>query len=682
MSIITSTKDSSGKVVSIGTMEDNLGTILTPENFKKGIWQEAKNYQPSDETLAMRSMIIRHFGLGYLTMYTPRVEFNDLSVIQRMQVDQMSFNTYQPNDGLAPEGDELNAWRSRAMRPVVRNKCISIAAHATARLVFPKIVAFNDNSDEQHDAAQVMSDLMEWAADQSNYGTYSLYRTMTALTDPASIGYTEYAEVFREVKRPKPEGGYTKEIILDETLSGFQDKVVPVDELFIENFYEPDIQKQGWLVWRRVISFALAEAKYRQKYDNFKYVSPGVQLLYNDANQSFYQVYDTNMRPYDVEEVIYWNRSLDVKIIMVNGVMLTDHDNPNPRNDKLYPFDKFGYEIINNRCFYYKSLAFKITPDANIINTLYPMIIDGTYLNLMPPMIALGDEIIGSDVVVPGKVTTFSSPEADLKAISTTNNLREGMDTLFRVDESINESSESPLQSGQPQPGTQTAYEISRMEQNAATVLGLFVKMISQHVKDFGKLRMGDIIQYMTLPEVDKIVGNEGLVYKTFLIQPTGQAKTKSKKITFDSTIPTDPMSYGEKLKRSQEVLTEEDQTNMELCKVNPELFRNLKYMATVTPDVLNPQSEDLLRAFNIELFDRMIQVPEMFDQEEAARLLLQTNPLTRKNPDKYLAKENVMGAPQMQQVFAQAARPNTSPLEAVTGKTPLPQTPGVGQVA
>ena len=108
-----------------------------------------------------------------------------------MMVDQMAFNTYQPNNGDAPEADLINAWRTNAMRPVVRNKIISIAAHATARLIFPKIFAYNNDSDHEADAAKVMEDLIEWSADQSNYQKSSLESIITALTSPASIVYTE-----------------------------------------------------------------------------------------------------------------------------------------------------------------------------------------------------------------------------------------------------------------------------------------------------------------------------------------------------------------------------------------------------------------------------------------------------------------------------------------------------------
>ena len=186
MSIISTSKSENGEVSAVPAES----TLLTPEAVLKGQYTTSP-YVMTEAEMNMRQMIIRHFSLGYVTMYTPRVEFNDLAVIQRMQVDQMAFNTYQSNNGQAAWGDNVQGWRSRAIRPVVRNKCISIAAHATARLIFPKIFAYNQNSDEERDAAQVMSDLVEWAADKSNYSTYSLYRTITALTDTASIGYTE-----------------------------------------------------------------------------------------------------------------------------------------------------------------------------------------------------------------------------------------------------------------------------------------------------------------------------------------------------------------------------------------------------------------------------------------------------------------------------------------------------------
>lgn len=649
--------------------------MRTPVDEKGVPMAEIADYHPSDTERDILAMILKHFTLGSTNQYTPRVEFNDLSLVSRDQYDQMAFNTYQPNNGEAWEGNPQGAWRSRAMRPVVRNKCISIAAHATARLIFPKIFAYNDQSDEQEEAAMVMEDLMEWSGEISSYPHTALMRVITAMSSPASVGYTEYGEIMRSVKTEQnSDGTWQEKQIRDESYPCFMDAVVPVDQFYIENFYEPDVQKQAWLIWRKVISFAEAQNKYNGVYENFKYVRPGVQTIYDDANRTFYYVYDENMRQEDVEEITYWNKNLDLKVILVNGVMMTASDNPNPRNDKLYPFDKFGYEPINNRFFYYKSLAFKLQHDAEIVNTLYQMVIDGTYLSIFKPMVNVGGEIIASDVIVPGAVTTLSDPNADLRAINVGSDLKSGLETLSVVENSINESSQEPLQNGQASGQTQTAYEISKLEQNANTVLGLFLQMIAKHVKDFGKLRLGDIIQYLTVPEVVDITGNAELSYKTFFLKGT-QKGGKNKKISFESDMP-DEMAEDDHLNASYDILQENKKKNMEIAKVNPSLFRELQYMITVSPDTLNPRSEDLEAAYATELFDRAILHPEVFNPEEIGKLLLSTNKDTRKDVEKFIAKQPAPGQipPPQDPNNPNGALPNSGngPLAALGKKSPL----------
>ncbi len=645
--------------------------MRAPVNQRGEIEAEVSDYAETEEQKAVSAMILKHFVLGTVNMYTPRVEFNDLSLVSRDQYDQMSFNTYQPNNGDAWEGSPQSAWRSRAIRPVVRNKCMSIAAHATARLIFPKIIAHDEDSEQQSEAAEVMESLMEWSGQESNYAHTALMRVITSLSSPASIGFTEYGEVMRTVKRDKDEqGNWIEERIRDESYPCFMESVVPVTQFYIENIFEPDVQRQGWVIWRKVYSYSEAQTKYNGVYDNFKYVRPGVQTIYDDANRQFYYVYDPNMRQEDVEEVIYWNKNLDLKIILVNRVMLTDCDNPNPRQDKLYPFDKFYYEPINNRFFYGKSLAFKLQHDADIVNTLYQMVIDGTYLSIFKPMVNVGGEIIASDVIVPGAVTTLSDPNADLRAINVGSDLKAGLETLSVVEQSINESSQEPLQQGQDnQPGGTTAYEISRLEANANTVLGLFLQMIAKHVKEFGKLRVGDIIQYLTVPEVMMIEGEEDadLVYKTFFVN----SKTKNKKIEFDKEMPDD-MGEDDHMQASYDLLIKEQDTKMEISKVNPALFRELKYKVQINPDVLNPRSEELERAYGLETFDRMVAAPPgMFDPEATAKLLLSTNPKTRDDVDDYVAKQPQPGS-QPPQVPGQMPAAGNSPLNASKTKSPI----------
>ena len=627
-----------------------LESKITPEMISGKDKVPVSNYQPTPEELEVRMMIIKHFTLGDLTMRKPRREFNDLALLVRAQIDRMQFNSYQPNDGDPLDGNITQAWKSNAMRPTTRNKVISISAHATARILFPKIFAEDEQSENQEDAAQVMEDLMEWSGQQSDYTKTGLYATINALIEPASIVYTDYSETYRKVKSEKgADGKWHWEEVLDDTLSGFQDSVVPVDELYIENFYEHDIQKQGWLIWRRVHNYSLMEAKYGHL-PNFQYVKPGIQIIYDDANRLFYEVYDSSMRGEMCEEIIYWNRTNDLKIIMVNGVMLTDYDNPNPRQDKLYPFTKFGYELIDGgRCFYYKSLVFKMNQDSKVINTLYQMIMDGTYLQLFPPMINKGGETIGSDVLIPGAVTTFSDPNADLRPLTTANNIGAGINALGQVEASISETSMDEWMSGANSNqmkgvgGSRTsAYAMSIIQQNANTLLGMFIQMISIFVKDFGELRLGDILQYMTIADVTKIEDDAPLVFKAFILHnKQSVGKQVNKKIKFDNSLP-DEASEDEMDDMSRDNVTMQggSKSKNELWRVNPGFFRDLKYSVAINPDVLNPMSQDMEKQMGLEAYDRLIQNPMADPEMVTKEFLLKNYKQSQRDPEKFIKQQ------------------------------------------
>jgi hypothetical protein len=142
-------------------------------------------------------------------------------------------------------------------------------------------------------------------------------------------------------------------------------------------------------------------------------------------------------------------------------------------------------------------------------------------------------------------------------------------------------------------------------------------------------------------------------------------------------------MSEEDYLNSSFDILEEEDKKGMTINKANPAMFRELQYLVAVHPDVMNPRSEDLERSYNLEEFDRMVAAPPgMFDPEETARLLLVSSPMTKKAPDKYLAKQP---SPEQQaQMQAQQMQPGqpqqggglpqagNSPLASMMKKSPL----------
>lgn len=597
-------------------------------------------YTPNETERDCINSFLKDFRNGWMTMHLPRPELNDLSLYQRHIVDMLAFNTYQENDGNAMLEDRLGGWKSNAVRPIIRNKAISIAAHETARLIIPKVFAYNNANDEQEEAARVMGYLVDWAREQANYQHMALFRVIASLYSPISWGYSEYTEVFRKVR----DGEGFKEV-LDEDESGFKHLPISTDQVYFPNFYERDVQKQDFIIMRRILSYDKFKSKYPEsRYPNAKYVTPGIVVVMDDANRGFYQVYDPHMRGDEVEEVIRWRKNartdaeIDSRMVMVNGVMI--EMTANPRADHQFPFDAFYYLPINERCIAGKSLVFALQSDATIVNTLYQMFIDGTYLNQMPPVVTTGSDKVGVDVFVPGLNLAFADQDVKIQPIRTgdSSHLAATMNALEKVEASVAESSQGSVQQGQETPGTpSTAYEISRIEQNAATVLGLSMKFVAQHAIQYGKLLMSDVLQYMTIADAEKITDNGGLLYKTFYAKEHGAAG-KQNKITFDANMP-DMMTEEEKMDMSFELLKAQGgiKSNTTLWKVNPVLFREFKYSFTVDTDVLNPRSADLIRAFDLETYDRAIANPVANQEKIFVDLLMATNPKTARDPKAYI---------------------------------------------
>lgn len=639
-------------------------------------------YVPSDMERACLNELLVDYRNGWQTMHLTRPEFNDMSLYQRHIIDMLAFNTYQENDGNPMMEDRLGGWQSQAMRPIIRNSAISMCAHQTARQLIPKVAAYNNQDEQQEDSAKVMSYLVDWAREQANYPLMALYRNIAALYSPISWGYSEYIQTYRNIKDGKnPDGSWKYKKVIDEEESGFKHLPLAADQIYFSDFYQREVQKQDFIIWRQIMSYDRAKAKYGH-FENFKHVQGGIIVTMDDANSGFYQVYDPHMRQYDVEVVIRWRKSSDSRDIMINGVLMTGAWSENPRGDHQYPFEAFYYLPINERCIAGKSLVFSLQSDARLANEFYQMIADGTKLNLFPPTVTMGSEKAGVDVIVPGLNLAFADPDVKVNTLKTADgqSLQTTMQTLEKIEASIHESSQDPLQQGQQQGGTpSTAYEISRIEQNASTVLGLSIKFFTfMHVIPYGKLLLNDILQYMTMPDAEKITGDGGLLYKTFYAKELGKTG-KQNKIMFNPNLP-DSMTEAEKLQISYELLKQQGgiKSNVTLWVVNPILFREYKYKFAVDSDVLNPRSAELDRAFAVELFDRAIAHPETFKNTEIGKLLLSTDPTTARNVDKYIVPPPPMQPPGGQPPSpGQGANPQTG--QPGMGSAPKPNAPSQG---
>lgn len=595
-----------------------------PKN-KKEKKSAISSYMPSLPILELIRKVKQDYQTGTQVMQQSYEEFNDMTLTERQNRDQKAFNSYSPPRSQDPD----ESWKWKGVRPITRNKVISIAAHITANILIPNVFAQNNADEEDKTSANVMRWLIEWNIKNSDYDISFLGGVISALTNPAVIVHIEFAEVMQDIKVKSDSGKYTVKQVIDQFFSGLQTHIIPCEELLINNIYEYEIQKQKCLLRRRYIDYGTAEGKYGER-ENFNYVNPGIKIFYSEEEGMFYDNKDDD-HPTLCEEVIYYNRREDLEIPFVNGIYMGD---TNPEDNQMkhrrivldqnneavlipvYPFAKSGYELIDEkRFFYYKSVAFKLSEEQMQINTLYRMIMDGTFMQVMPAVAGFGTGAVDSSIFIPGAFTSMPQ-DSKIEALNNGSRMDIGFKTLETLEASMDESSQSKVQGGDLPDPNQKAYSVAKADANAQIQLGLFGKMIGRLVVEIGYLMTDVILNHQTSASIDEVVGDElKMKYKTFLLpEKVKNGKKITKKMVFTDEYMGVPMSDEEELAESFK-LKREGGEETEIYKINPHLFGKLRFMFTIEADQLQPKSDAFLKAWNIEALDRGINNPYI-DQE------------------------------------------------------------------
>jgi hypothetical protein len=594
-----------------------MNLVITPEIKNGRITNEKSNYVPTQGESARLAQIRRDLTASENVRNKPYPEFNDRSLVTLIDDSEKAFNGY-----VAPRSsDPQESWKSDVVRPLTRSKVISIAAHVTAAILFPTVHAQNEDAEEDRAVAEIMKDLMEFSWEQSKYERLFVSAVTWMLVNPIVIVSEEFNDVKRKIKEIKEDGTWDVKTVTDELYSGFQNTIVPVDEMYITNIYEPDWQKQRCLIRRRIVEHTALEEKYADNPRFKKYISAGVRIFCGEDNQ-FYRNYDTELNGYLDEEITYYNRFDDLEVRIVNGVLMDDPDRPMQRKDKAYPFVFGGGEMITDRFAYRKSVTAKLWKEQELVDVMYRMVIDGSFLKIFPSMIAYGDEAVSSVVMVPGALSS-APKDTKIEPVNIGADLSAGMNMLTKIESSISESSQDPSQLGMAQPGQQTAYEIARLEQNAQTILGLFGKSIKFFVEDFGDLRINTIIQHALVPQMDGVISDGAkLKYKSFLIpNRTIRGKKQSRKIVLSNEM---PKSEEEMISSSFDIMAEEDKKGgkMTISVANPKALRSMKYLVKVEAETMKSNSEAVNKALNLEAYDRLIK-SELTDHDAVTRRFL-----------------------------------------------------------
>lgn len=136
----------------------------------------------SKEIANFTSIVKREFSCGVEILNKPWVELNDLSVLERKDRDQRTFNAFVDES----TEDPSEAWKWRGTRSKARNKAIAMHAQLTAGYIIPMFMAQNDEDEEDRAFSEMMRDLSEWTVNNSEYKSSFLMTTMGMLINPVT----------------------------------------------------------------------------------------------------------------------------------------------------------------------------------------------------------------------------------------------------------------------------------------------------------------------------------------------------------------------------------------------------------------------------------------------------------------------------------------------------------------
>lgn len=491
------------------------------------------------------------YQIGYQLQHRPFDQFDGYSLLERARLDQELFGAFVGCVYVPAH----KKWRWKGRKNTARNKLINILARAISGMLYPYVSAKNDQNEQDKMTARVAQLLVKDALDKAKYETQFLFMVLSALVNPAVFVEVEYVEILQTVKKKMADGTYTIIQAVDQLLSGLGLNIIPIDEIYLPDFFSGTGKIQNLPVILRIrrISYDQARAENAGKYfdkdgnDLFDYVQAGKTRIFIGAqeNQTLYDIDWTEADRNYVQEITAYYRSEDLEVKFVGGVgMLNEEDvyNSNPFTHRrmtligeewlsipVYPFAMSGFEPLDpsGRFAYYKSGAFKEYWDDATLNKMHQLAIDGTYLDVIKPTIVSGVAKVDSTVMVPGG--TFGVPSgAQVSQYQLGPNLKAAYDAMAKQEEDMDASTKADPVPSNPQPGV-AATQTNAAIQQAKLFFGVFGIMLANLIEQVGTLTMDCVIEHATIGDLDMTVpGTLAMKYKTYLIQH----KDKSKKMT------------------------------------------------------------------------------------------------------------------------------------------------------
>lgn len=602
-----------------GLPVDNNGTKLS-----------SSAYQPPKALMELFARCQNDYDTAWRMQHRSFDEFDGYSLLDRARLDQETFGAYVGVQYVP----RSRSWRWKGRKNTARNKIIGILAQIISAVLIPTVYATDEEDNDSQESARAMKILLEEYFHRAKYEIKFLYMVLSALVNPAVFVQVEWVEAMQRAKVALAGGGTEIREVVDDLLSGLNLNIVPIDELMLGDFYTFDMQRQPYLVRLRRISYDDARKIYAGRYfdadpgqdkrpknysgekdgvmDRFDYVEAGKTRVFiaTQENQVLYDIDWTEADKSMVQVATFYYRGDDLEVTWVGGVFMGNFDpehpeqvyNQNPMCHRrmvpvgkdwgsmpVYPYAKSGFEPLDPamRFAYFKSAAFKEFWDDATLNVMHQLLVDGTKLDVMKPLIISGITKYDGNVMAPGAVASMPK-DAIVSPYQLGPNLAAAMNALQQEEKDLQDSTIAAILQGQLGP-RQSATAAAAAIANAKKMLGVFGTMVSRLVADVGEISVDCIVMNTTVGEMQEILpGALGIKYKTMLVRSKEGNRQSNHKLVFTDRYIGKTMTEGEMRAREWELWEEAGggkKDAMKIWEINPYQFARKRYQTFIDVD-------------------------------------------------------------------------------------------------
>lgn len=440
----------------------------------------------------------------------------------------------------------LDATQSQIFLNYTRNAVISYLVQVAMTTTRPEIVAVNKKNNIQSKTfAQFLKDANQFSLNAENGDAKFFSAAFEATVKGTCITYEGYLKQEQEMEVPekydptigKIKTKKIKKVIYDDC---FQ-KIHPLEDFYISNPFQPDIQKQPFIIPREILDYNEAWVEFNH-YKNFQYVKAGAYSLTSDVTTFYKNQLISELQKNQVEILRYYNKNKNRYIVLINGVPM--YIGVIPFKDGKYPYAKCIFEPFGNDFFWGAGFPNKIMGEQDLKNMVFNMMIDKTQGSLLPYGLSSDlDDIVEDEILAPNKIRKVG--DINKWKFDTLPGISAGeVQMLGLIDKELDSNSNAGLNSGStssPRGGKLAARQVMMQQQAALQRLGFSASFLEDYEKERTDLRLSHILQFYSIPKLEEITGIDGptqkkLTYRDLTINKTrlssGKVGTKIIKLT------------------------------------------------------------------------------------------------------------------------------------------------------